>query len=110
MQTDAQRLRRFWSDPNAHPAPGGESLAQLHSRVMAAWRRIVSDPDRSGLLIVTHSGPIRVLRAAQSGTPLSALLSIEVPHASLVGMDCDADGEVAADPGALSSVPSAEVR
>jgi broad specificity phosphatase PhoE len=77
---------------------------------MAAWRRIVSDPDRRGLLIVTHSGPIRVLRAAQSGTPLSALLSIEVPHASLVGIECAADGTVAADPGAPSSVPSVEIR
>ena len=52
------------------------------------------------LLIVTHSGPIRLLRAAQSRTPLSSLLSIEVPYAALIA--------VAPDPDARSSPPQKE--
>jgi alpha-ribazole phosphatase len=87
MASDAERLRLFWSDPSAHAPPGGEPLAQLHSRVMAAWHRIVGARDTGRVLIVTHSGPIRLLRAVQTGTPLSALLSIEVPHAALIGLE-----------------------
>jgi len=91
MQTDAERLRLFWADPSAHTPPGGESLAQLHARVMAAWQRIVTAERDERVLIVTHSGPIRLLRAAQSGTALSALLSIDVPHGALIGIECLAE-------------------
>jgi alpha-ribazole phosphatase len=87
MQTDAERLRLFWADPGVHIPPGGESLAQLHSRVMAAWQRIVRTPQDGRVLIVTHSGPIRLLRAAQSSVPLSALLSIDVPHGALISIE-----------------------
>jgi broad specificity phosphatase PhoE len=55
---------------------------------MAAWQRIVSTPEGGRVLIVTHSGPIRLLRAAQSGIPLSALLSIDVPHGALISIEC----------------------
>jgi alpha-ribazole phosphatase len=87
MLTDAERLRLFWSDPGAHGPPGGEALAQLHARVMAAWQRILSGPQTERVLVVTHGGPIRLLRAVQTGTPLSALLSVEVPYAALIGME-----------------------
>ena len=100
MQTDADGLRRFWSDPSAYPPPGGEPLSRMQTRVMAAWRRIVGGAEHARTLIVTHSGPIRLLRAAQSGTPLSALLTIEVPHAALVSIECRTDGSIVADPGA----------
>jgi alpha-ribazole phosphatase len=87
MQTDAERLRLFWADPSAHTPPGGEPLAQFHSRVIAAWERILTTQQGERVLIVTHSGPIRLLRAAQSAIPFSALLSIEVPHAALVSIE-----------------------
>lgn len=98
IQTDAERLRLFWLDPSAHTPPGGEPLGQFRARVTAAWHRIASDRCTSGVLVVTHGGPIRLLRAVQSGTPLSALLSIDVPHGSLVGIECDPDGSIAPDP------------
>ena len=65
-----------------------KSLAQLHARVMAAWQRIVTAHKDERVMIVTHGGPIRLLRAAQSGTALSALLSIDVPHGALIGIEC----------------------
>jgi alpha-ribazole phosphatase len=110
MQTDAERLRLFWADPSAHTPPGGESLTQFHSRVMTAWERILTTQENKRVLIVTHSGPIRLLRAAQSATPLSALLSIDVPHGTLVAIECAADGRVAPDTGGPRFVPSPEAR
>jgi alpha-ribazole phosphatase len=108
MQTDAERLRLFWSDPGVHAPPGGETIPELHARVMAAWRRLVSAANRERLLIVTHGGPIRVLRAVQSNTAWSALLSIEVPYAALLGMECRPDGSFLARADALPSRPRAE--
>lgn len=88
LKTDSERLRNFWEDPSRHSPPGGESLEQLRSRVTAAWRRILSDTDYGRVLLVTHAGPIRLLRATQLGTQLSNLLSIEVPYGSLTTFDC----------------------
>jgi alpha-ribazole phosphatase len=109
MQSDAERLRLFWSDPSVHTPPGGESLAELHARVMAVWQRLLNLSDSRRMLIVTHSDPIRVLKAVQAQTPLSALLSIEIPHAALISMEWPHHG-MAADSGAARSLPSAEHR
>ena len=95
MQRDAERLRLFWSDPSVHTPPGGAPVAELYARVMAVWQRLSTASDCRRLLIVTHGGPIRVLRAVPSRTPLSALLSIDVPHATLIGIDCPLDSNVA---------------
>lgn len=110
MQTDADRLRLFWADPSAHAPPGGESLAQFHSRVMVAYERILTPQEGERMLIVTHSGPIRVLRAAQSGTSLSTLLNIDVPHAALVSIECPTVGGVALGPDAPHPATSTETR
>jgi alpha-ribazole phosphatase len=108
MQTDAERLRSFWSNPSAHTPPGGESLSQLYARGVAAWQRIATDRDNGRVLIVTHGGPMRLLRAVQSARPLSALLSIDVPHGALISIECLADGSVAPDPEAPGCLHSRE--
>ena len=95
MQRDAERLRLFWSDPSVHTPPGGEPLAEMHARVLAVWQRLSTATNRGRPLIVTHGGPIRVLRAVQSRTALSALLSIDVPHAALIGIECLPEGSIA---------------
>lgn len=89
IQTDAEPLRRFWFDPSVYTPPGGESAEELKRRVTTAWQRIVSDRGRT--LVVTHGGPIRVLTAVQLGKPLSALLSLHVPHAALFAIPTSAE-------------------
>jgi alpha-ribazole phosphatase len=103
MQRDAECLRLFWSDPSVHTPPGGEPLAELHARVMAVWQGLSTASDSGRLLIVTHGGPIRVLKAVQSRTPLSALLSIDVPHATLIGINCALDSAIASRESSLSA-------
>jgi len=99
LKTDAERLRNFWEDPCRDSPPGGESLQGLRSRVTAACRRIVADREHRRVLLVTHAGPIRLLQAERLGTPLSNLLSIDVPHGSLITIDCLTDGSAAPVPG-----------
>jgi alpha-ribazole phosphatase len=99
LQRDAERLRLFWSDPSTNTPPGGEPLAELHARVIRVWQRLSAARESGRILIVTHGGPIRVLRAVQPRTPLSALLSIDVPHATLIGIECLRDGRMENDSG-----------
>lgn len=80
-------LAAFWRDPQAHPPPRGETLAQLQARVLAAIGELAAaaDPEQR-VLVVTHGGPIRVLLAACDGIAAAGLLAIEVAHASLIGI------------------------
>ena len=110
MQRDAEGLRLFWSDPSLHTPPGAEPFAGLHARVMAVWQRLTTASDCRHLLVVTHGGPIRVLRAVQSRTPLSALLSIDAPHATLIGIECLPNGSIAVDARESQRSTSAEYR
>ncbi|WP_019627060.1 histidine phosphatase family protein [Thioalkalivibrio sp. ALJT] len=82
MQQDADALGRFWQDPFGCPPPNGEDLARFRDRVLEGWaRRVVTPGDR--VLVVTHGGVIRLLRAHLEGQPLEQLLAIEAPLASL---------------------------
>lgn len=76
-------LQAFWDDPLSHTPPGGESLRHLHTRVMAAWHKLLPQHHGEHLLIVSHGGVIRVLLAHILNIPLRDLLRIDCPHASL---------------------------
>lgn len=69
-------------DPDASPV-GGESIADLASRVLAALEEIVERHRGTGVrpVVVTHGGPIRVALARQAGIPLLGLRWDAVPHA-----------------------------
>jgi broad specificity phosphatase PhoE len=75
---------------------------------MAVWHHLRTACDSDRTLIVTHGGPIRVLRAVQSRTALSALLSMDVPHAALIAIECVPDRSMAPGSGASRSLASAE--
>jgi len=95
MCDDAEALGRFWQDPFGYPPPHGEDLGRFRDRVLAGWEQSVVAPgDR--VLVVTHGGVIRLLRAYLEGWPLEKLLSIEVPLASLYVVE----------PGQREGVPS----
>jgi alpha-ribazole phosphatase len=80
MQTDADALGRFWGDPSRHSPTGGESLASLQTRVLAAWHEIVSE--RRAILVITHGGPIRIILSYLRCVPVDRSLEIDVPLAS----------------------------
>lgn len=81
MQTDADGLTRFWREPSRHAPTGGESLAMLQSRVLAAWQDIIAT--NRIVLVITHGGPIRVVLCHLRGIPIDQSLQIDVPYASL---------------------------
>jgi probable phosphoglycerate mutase len=97
--TVADVVRRFpgaWETMIADPAnmpPGGESLADVRSRVLQGWRSLVR-PGRTSL-VVTHLTPIRIVVAEALGTPHEAFPRVLVAPGSITVVDRWADGGVA---------------
>jgi len=63
-------------------APGGESLAMLHARVMAGWSAWLNDAHGGHRVLVTHAGVMRVLLMALMGLPATHLWNIALPEAA----------------------------
>ncbi|HEY2637298.1 MAG TPA: histidine phosphatase family protein [Solirubrobacteraceae bacterium] len=74
---------RWMADDPSFRFPGGESLADLQARVLAA----LDDIRAAGplpALVVCHGGPIRTVLCEIRGTGLSAFHSWEVPNTAVV--------------------------
>lgn len=87
MQTDADALGRFWSDPYAYTPPGGEPVAAFAERVGQALRQARQRHRGQRVLLVTHGGVMRLLLAQARGLPRAHLLQVEVSHGALLRLD-----------------------
>lgn len=76
-------LQAWLSDPETSAPPGGETLACLRSRALAALPR----QDRA--VVVSHGGPLRAIIGALTGRPF---WDISVPLCSLSILDLMPDG------------------
>jgi broad specificity phosphatase PhoE len=63
--------------------PGGESLADLKLRAVAAVRDIVAAQDGAAVVVVAHAGVIRALFVDWLSMPDDALFRIDQDHASV---------------------------
>jgi len=81
--TDGDALARFWSDPVAHPPPGGETFEAFLGRLSQALDQIAAEAGDERVLVVTHGGAIRLLRCVSEGRGFGDMAGIDVPHASL---------------------------
>ena len=90
LAADPQALQAFWDDPDAHPPPGGESLAALQQRSSAAWDELVGElATGQRALLVAHAGVIRVLLCRLLGLPITELFRFDVPHAAMISVIAD---------------------
>ncbi len=67
-----------WTDPH-WSAAGGESLAQLHSRVAGHVAELRADPPADVVALVTHGDTIRALQAVVAGAGPDQLPAV-TPH------------------------------
>ncbi len=77
--------RAVWKNDIGHARPtGGESVAELQARVLAALDRIAAAHPRETVLVGTHATPIRATVCALRGEGLDAMAAIPwVPNCSL---------------------------
>ena len=61
MQTNPDALSRFWHNPLNYPPPRGEYLLDFEARVLSAWHDVQQQYTGKKVLLITHSGIIRVI-------------------------------------------------
>ncbi|HKK00814.1 MAG TPA: alpha-ribazole phosphatase family protein [Desulfuromonadales bacterium] len=83
MQDQPELLKRFWSDPWSCTPPGGESLAAFEGRIRAAWTDLARCYQGQDVLVVTHSGVIRLSLCLAQKLGRGELLQVDVPYGSL---------------------------
>jgi broad specificity phosphatase PhoE len=77
-----------WSEaPSGVSFPGGESVAALNRRAVAAGRAIVAAHPGETVVVVSHGVTLRAILADALGMPLDALFRIELSHCGLSVID-----------------------
>ncbi|MEO5367810.1 MAG: alpha-ribazole phosphatase family protein [Magnetococcus sp. WYHC-3] len=89
LEHDGDRLRAFWRDPTAHHPPGGEPLPALAARLQPFWDERLAAPAGERVLVVAHSGVLRVLVALALTLPLQAVARLRFAHAARVTLRVD---------------------
>lgn len=83
MSESPQALKDFWHDPDHYPTPGGERLSQFRARVLDAWQQVIDTYRGQRVLVVTHSGVIRVLLCHIDQRSPCNLWAIDIKHGAL---------------------------
>ena len=87
VPTIKQRHADLWQQWLEHRGdfalPGGESLRQFHTRVMAAVRELAAAGGGRRLAIVTHGGVLDILWRCAHGLSLDGLRECEIPNTGL---------------------------
>lgn len=91
METDADALGRFWSDPYGFTPPEGEPVSDFSARVLAAVQRLHQAYAGERVLLVSHGGVMRLLLARARGLLREQLLNVEVGHGGLFSLQVEAD-------------------
>jgi ribonuclease H / adenosylcobalamin/alpha-ribazole phosphatase len=84
-------LTAWLADPAVAP-PGGESFADVSTRVTGALRRVLAGHPGQTVLIVSHVTPIKTLVASALLAPPAALYRMHLDVAALCQVDWYADG------------------
>lgn len=92
MAACPRSLRQFWSDPAAHPPPGGEPLDEFCGRVVSAWRWQIRTLGDERLLLIVHGGTVRAILGHVRNLSPKALIGLDVPYASVHRVAIGADG------------------
>ena len=79
----AARLR----DPLHAPPSGGESLAQVAARVIAAWQGLLQVATGERVVVVTQALPIQIVLCHLLQQPLTNHWMWRIEHGSLTGID-----------------------
>jgi alpha-ribazole phosphatase len=89
----AQAQQRF-ADPWHSRAHGGESTAELWTRVEQAWNDLLGWHDGRHLLIVTHATPIQLLLCALLNVPFDRYWQFRIDLGGITNVDLYPSGAI----------------
>jgi len=82
VKENADLLNAWWQSPTQITPPNGEDFHDIRSRVLKAFKEIRSEYKGKNILIVTHSGVIRLLLMNILGMQDENLFRLNVDYAS----------------------------
>jgi len=83
QQISPGMIERWRADPTGMRPPGGESPEELRSRLASWWDEACVQFEGQHLLVVAHSGSLRMLIALLLEQPIAYTRSIDMPYACL---------------------------
>ncbi|MFQ5518529.1 MAG: histidine phosphatase family protein [Mariprofundus sp.] len=81
MKRHPGMLEQWRSNPESVQVPGGESVTQLHDRIAAFWSDIGEKHEGQHVLLVAHSGSLRMLIAHVLNAPIVSTRHMQMPYA-----------------------------
>jgi alpha-ribazole phosphatase len=79
----SEHVQNFWRNPLDNTPPEGESIQAVHDRISSAWQTMLGNFSGEHILLVAHSGVIRVTLGMLLGIPKENLSRLLVPYASM---------------------------
>jgi alpha-ribazole phosphatase len=80
---DPERYRQWMEHPTELRFPGGESLAELRERVLAAWTALRLRHGGETIAVLTHVGPGRAILADALGMPVENMFRLGLTYAGM---------------------------
>lgn len=74
-------LEKWRIDPESVSVPGGESIHQLRDRIALFWSDICERHNGQRLLVMAHSGSLRMLIAHILNAPIVSTRHMQMPYA-----------------------------
>lgn len=74
-------LEQWRRDPSGMRPPGGESIESLQQRIQACWQELCATYADQRLLVVAHSGSLRMLIAHVMQAPIATTRHLSMPYA-----------------------------
>jgi len=85
-------LDRWADDPLGHRPPGGESAADMSTRVLGFLDELLAQRTDEAVVIVAHGGPLRVIAGHLLGLPPERWLALDFAHARLTRIQVETWG------------------
>ena len=83
----AEPFRAFYTDPDRHPPPGGESWRDVCRRVDRALRTTLGETDHAPVLIMTHGGAMRAALSVACGYAFDQLWAFRLAHGTRLTLE-----------------------
>lgn len=89
MKQDGDLLNAWWQSPTQITPPNGEDFYDFRARVQKAFKALLEEYQGKRILIVTHSGVIRVILMSILGMQDANLFRLNVDYASYSKLHID---------------------
>jgi len=83
LKNDAELLHAWSQSPTTIRPPNGEDYHQFQGRVLAAFKKLIDENQGQNILLITHTGVIRIILMYILGMPNEKLFSLKVAYGSL---------------------------